>query len=78
MNVEYRGKNLKTHENYYWKIKIWNKDSVQTNYSDYQQFNTGDLSKEYITNQYPLQQQKIKPVIVGMMNVDIVISILST
>ena len=67
-NVEYRGKNLKTHENYYWKIKIWDKDSVQTNYSDYQQFNTGDLSKEYITNRYPLQQQKIKPVIVKQKN----------
>ena len=63
-NVEYRGKKLKPHKKYYWKIKIWDKDSVQSNYSDYQIFNTGDLSNEYITNRYPLHKQKIKPVTV--------------
>ena len=61
-NVEYKGENLKSNKKYYWKIKIWDKDNTQSNYSDYQEFNTGNLSKEYITNRYPLHQQKNKPV----------------
>jgi hypothetical protein len=62
LNIEYSGSVLLSHSNYYWKVRIWDKDETVSPYSDPQMFRTGELTGGYNTDRYPLEQREIIPV----------------
>jgi len=62
INIEYSGSALLSHSNYYWKVRIWDKDDTVSPYSDPQMFRTGKLTGGYNTDRYPLEQREIIPV----------------
>ncbi len=45
-HIVYKGKELHANSTYYWKVTTWNKNGVQSEYSNYQQFNTGEFGRE--------------------------------
>ena len=60
-DVEFGGKPLKPHTNYFWKVRIFDKDNRLSEYSAIQQFKTGSLEKD-VTSQNIFQIERIKPV----------------
>ena len=61
-NTRYNGKKLSPNKNYFWKVRIWNKDDIAGTYSEPQQFTTGDFSSQYVTSRYQPVKNEIKPV----------------
>ena len=45
-HIVYNGKELHANTTYYWKVTIWDEKGVQSEYSNSQQFNTGEFGRE--------------------------------
>ena len=45
-HIVYSGKELHPNSTYYWKVSTWNQNDEQSEYSQPQQFNTGELERE--------------------------------
>ena len=61
INVELEGEPLKPNSTYFWKVRIFDKDNRISEYSDVQEFKTGDLEEDGTSQNY-FQIEKIKPV----------------
>ncbi|HEY0668661.1 MAG TPA: hypothetical protein VGD22_10820 [Sphingobacteriaceae bacterium] len=57
-SVLYRGKTLKPHKVYYWKVRMKTSDGDLSVYSDPKAFITGSCSENYTTPYYPLQKTR--------------------
>ncbi len=60
-NIEYFGKPLSPYTSYYWKVKIWNNEGKESDFSKIQEFHTGKLDGEYKTIKNPLAEYPIFP-----------------
>jgi arylsulfatase A-like enzyme len=60
-NVELGSEPLKPNTNYFWKVRVFDKDNRLSEYSDAQQFTSGEFG-EKITSHNWFQIEKIKPV----------------
>jgi alpha-L-rhamnosidase len=60
-DVELGGEPLKSNTTYFWKVRIFDKDNRLSEYSEVQEFKTGDL-KESGTSSNFFQIERIKPV----------------
>ena len=60
-DVEFGGEPLKPNTNYFWKVRIFDKDNRLSEYSEPQQFQTG-IFGEKLTSHNWFQIEKIKPV----------------
>jgi arylsulfatase A-like enzyme len=60
VDVELGGETLKPHTNYFWKVRIFDKDNRISDYSAIQQFKTGAFEGD-ITSQNFFQIERIKP-----------------
>ncbi len=45
INVSYKGKKLQPNSEYWWKVKVWGTNGVESEYSQPQQFNTGNFNR---------------------------------
>ena len=45
VNVTYQGNELASAKQYFWKVKVWDKDGVASNWSDFGRFSMGLLKK---------------------------------
>jgi hypothetical protein len=45
-HISYNGKELQPISTYYWKVTIWDEKGAQSEYSNSQQFNTGEFGRE--------------------------------
>lgn len=60
-DVEFGGESLKPNSSYFWKVRIFDKDNRISEYSESQQFSTGEFG-EKLTSHNWFQIEKIKPV----------------
>ncbi|MFW6257309.1 MAG: family 78 glycoside hydrolase catalytic domain, partial [Prolixibacteraceae bacterium] len=60
-NVEHDGSALKPNSTYYWKIRLFDQDNRLTEYSEAQQFHTGDFEENSSSENY-FEVEKIRPV----------------
>lgn len=60
INVTFNGNQLKFGETYFWKVKIWNANNIETPFSKYQTFKIGKQEK-LITSVNSFQINKIQP-----------------
>lgn len=58
VNIAYAGKELKYNNSYWWQVKIWSKDGLESSYSKAQQFNTGNFDQSNIN--YPGESKWIE------------------
>lgn len=49
-NVEYAGKPLQEHSQYFWQVRSWNSDDRPSRFSEIQSFQTGELSEGATTS----------------------------
>jgi len=61
VEVEYDGSELKDNTTYHWRVKIWDHQDNETDYSTIQSFTTGKLSN-YATTKNSFQSNLIGPV----------------
>ena len=54
--VRYAGAPLAPNTIYYWKVKVWNNQGEESDFSSMASFRTGPELKEYATSRYPLQK----------------------
>lgn len=59
-DVEFGGEPLKQNTTYFWKVRIFDQDNRLSEYSEPQQFTTGDFG-DYLTTHNWFQIEKIKP-----------------
>lgn len=59
-DIEQKGSPLKANSRYYWKVRIWDKNNMLSDYSDIQQFKTGVFSKIVSTGN-SFQIERIRP-----------------
>ncbi len=45
INNSYRGKKLQPNSEYWWKVKVWGTNGIESEYSQPQQFNTGNFNR---------------------------------
>jgi len=62
VNVIYAGKELQPNSVYFWKVKTWDNQGVESVFSAVSQFKTATTLAEYATARYPLQKQDVYPV----------------
>ncbi|HTF96210.1 MAG TPA: alpha-L-rhamnosidase C-terminal domain-containing protein [Cellvibrio sp.] len=55
-NIYYQGRPLESSSNYSWKVKIWDADGNESDFSDVQHFKTSTVLKDHATSTYPLQK----------------------
>ncbi len=60
-NISFDNKELKPHHQYFWKVRIWDKDNRLSSYSDTQMFRTGAWG-ETLSSANRLEIEKIAPV----------------
>ena len=58
VNVTYQGKPLTVNSTYWWQVKVWSPDGLESNYSQPQQFNTGNFDRSGLD--YPGQSKWIE------------------
>ena len=58
VNVTYQGKPLNDNSTYWWQVKAWSQDGLESNYSQPQQFNTGNFDRSGLD--YPGQSKWIE------------------
>lgn len=51
VNIPYSGENLKDNSTYWWVVKIWSVNKLESSYSKPQQFNTGTFDRSHVS--YP-------------------------
>ena len=61
VNVEYGGKPLSPDKSYFWKVRIWDAENKTSEYSEVQQFRTGNFGKKQTSHNW-FQIERIKPV----------------
>ena len=61
IDVTFNGEPLKAGETYFWKVKIWEENNLETPYSKFQSFKMGQQEKS-ITSANSIQLDKIAPV----------------
>jgi alpha-L-rhamnosidase len=60
-NVSYQGKELKSGVQYYWKVRVWDKDNRTGDYSDSQSFSLGKIDNSISTsNIFQIEKKKAK------------------
>ena len=62
LNVRYDGAPLASNMDYYWQVCTWNTRGEISPWSTPQHIRTGELSEEYTTAHYALEQDEIEPV----------------
>lgn len=60
-NVIYRGKPFKPGSVCFWKVKTWDNQGRESNYSNVAVFKTSDTRTAYATDRYPIQKQDEYP-----------------
>jgi len=60
-NIYYQGRTLEASSIYSWKVKIWDVDGNESDFSTSQYFKTGAILKDYATSKYPLQKTDYFP-----------------
>lgn len=45
INISYLGEKLKDNSTYWWQVKVWSESGLESNYSQAQQFNTGNFDR---------------------------------
>ena len=60
INVEFNGTPLEVGNTYFWKVKIWDINQIETQFSEIQSFKTG-TKKNVITSANSFHVDKIKP-----------------
>jgi hypothetical protein len=60
LNVSLKGKTLKPNSEYFWKVRIWDKNKRFTDYSEVQKFSTSDFSGTVSTANV-FQRERISP-----------------
>jgi hypothetical protein len=58
VNISYAGRALKDNSIYWWQVKVWSKDSLESDYSQPQQFNTGIFDRSNV--EYPGQSRWVE------------------
>ena len=58
INISYSGKELKDNGTYWWQVKVWSKNSLESSYSQVQQFNTGSFDRSNVG--YPGESQWVE------------------
>lgn len=66
--ILYDGKPLVGDRLYFWKVRIWNENQVESAYSDVAVFLTDRNLQKHATARYPLQKQQEMPVCVRNLN----------
>lgn len=64
LNVVYRGKPLSTNKTYFWKVKTWNTEGEESEFSAISAFKTANALSEYQTDRHPVQKQDDYPLTV--------------
>lgn len=64
INISYVGFPLEAGKSYYWKVRMWNREGLVSDFSTSQKFTMAAYIEEYATSTYPLQQTTVKPVII--------------
>ncbi|WP_435357997.1 family 78 glycoside hydrolase catalytic domain [Emticicia sp. SJ17W-69] len=60
-NVSYQGKELKSGVQYYWKVRVWDKDNRTSDYSESQTFGVGKIDNSISTsNIFQIEKKKAK------------------
>ncbi len=62
INVCYEGCSLKSHSEFYWRVRTWDNDDKTSPWSDNQKVRIGDLSKGETTETHPLEKSEFAPV----------------
>ena len=60
-NIEHQGTPLKAETEYFWKVRIWDRDNRMTYYSDVQRFKTGRFQSSTVSSANCFQIEHIKP-----------------
>ena len=60
-DVDFGGEPLKSNKTYFWKVRIFDKDNRLSEYSETQQFETGEFGDKLTSHNY-FQIEKIEPV----------------
>lgn len=60
-NIAYSGKPLEPGRVYFWKVKTWDNNGVESQFSEIRQFIMADTLEDYATAVYPLQKMDIYP-----------------
>ena len=60
-NIEFGSEPLKSNTSYFWKVRVFDKDNRLSEYSEPQQFTTGDFGDKLTSHNW-FQIEKIKPV----------------
>ena len=58
VNIQYAGKPLKDRSIYWWQVKVWSQEGLESTYSEAQQFNTGTFDPTKLD--YPGQSRWIE------------------
>ena len=58
INITYSGKELKDNSTYWWQVKVWSKEGMESSYSQAQQFNTGNFDRSSV--EYPGESRWIE------------------
>lgn len=63
--VEYQGRALESHHKYFWKVRTWNRSREKSQWSEPQEFNTGDLETKghdrHTAVRYPPIETEVSP-----------------
>lgn len=46
INLSYNGNKLQPEQTYFWKVKVWGENGFESEFSEIQQFNTGDFNRD--------------------------------
>lgn len=46
INLSYNGKQLQPEQAYFWKVKVWGENNFESEFSEIQQFNTGEFNRD--------------------------------
>lgn len=60
INIEYGGKSLSNYSTYFWRVRVWDSQGNQSNFSVIQQFKTGVLS-DYASTSNSFQIELVAP-----------------
>ena len=61
INIVYGGAALTINQQYYWKVRVWNKNDQVSDWSVYQQFKTGSTLAGYSTARYKQIETSVAP-----------------
>ncbi|WP_237589549.1 trehalase family glycosidase [Polaribacter sargassicola] len=61
IDIEFKGLPLEVGKTYFWRVKIWDENNNESNYSEYQSFKIG-TQKSFITSANKFQIEKVNPV----------------